>query len=317
MNRILVCVLYAFASLAAKAQNASLHGTPFQRTDFPVRWDAPTNPWPATLWNYRVAPADFAPAVISNLMAVGSFSQADKAIPYGGPDARRSYFVSKDKSKSLAITPIVRAVEYEDRASEKISVSGQTPSVTDVKRLATSMLSKLGIDSAEFATDSRGELRIGRTQRESTLVVNGVLVTNVQSRGIFFTRKVDGVVVRGVRTSVCRMEYGHEGVLLRLSLLWPRWEKTKAFSTVGTQTIADLIHAGKAVIVSLPPGVESLDWQKVKSLTITDAEAVYTGDAKNVLEARIAPYAALNARIDLGETNVTAEIHCPISTSIK
>src|ERR1700743_3044259 len=43
-----------------------------------VVWEASTNSWPETLWVYKVSPQEFPPAVISNLLAVSSFTQKDK-----------------------------------------------------------------------------------------------------------------------------------------------------------------------------------------------------------------------------------------------
>ncbi len=313
MRRLLLCLLSCLASLTGHAQDALLQGKPFHRADLPVRWNASSNPWPPSLWTYRVTPTNFAPGIILNLMELGPFAESDKATPPGGPDPRRLYFVSRDKSKTLAIAPMVRSAEFEDHDAENISTIGQTPDTNEVTRLATAILSKLGISSSELATEPhRDDLRVWRTQREGTLFTNNTLVTNIQSRGIVFSRMVDGVVVRGLRTSVCRIEYSHAGKLLRLSLLWPGWERVKEYATVSPQTIVRWIHEGKAVVRSLPPGVEAVAWQRVNALTITEAEAVYSGDAKNVLHAKIEPYAALNVLIETEETNMQAEIHCPL-----
>ena len=53
-------------------------GIHFQRTNLVVRWKAPSHPWPKALWVYTVSPTRFSPTVISNLMAIGSFTEKDK-----------------------------------------------------------------------------------------------------------------------------------------------------------------------------------------------------------------------------------------------
>jgi len=51
---------------------------PIQRTNLLVHWNAPKHPWPKTLWVYHMVPTKFSPTVISNLMALGSFTEKDR-----------------------------------------------------------------------------------------------------------------------------------------------------------------------------------------------------------------------------------------------
>ncbi len=310
MNKTIVFI--CLVSVAAHA-GPPLSGTPFQRLDLKLRWNVRSNTWPSALWTYRVTPASFPPAVISNLMALGSFTEQEKTIPYGGPDRRTLAFASSDKSRNLSIFTVCRGAEYSDRGSGQINMLVPAPDSNEVLPLALKLLPKLGILPSDLATRPNStEPRVERTEQEQMIFTNNVFLTNICSRGIFFSRRVDGVIVRGSRTSTCRIEFGVHGKILRLSLLWPRWERVKSYPTVDAQTVMQRIRDGRAVLSSLPADIPPIDWALVKGVTINGAETVYSGDAKNVLEAQIYPYVALNALIDTGDTNVSAEIHCPI-----
>jgi hypothetical protein len=316
--RNIVLILVQLSCIAAYAESPPLTGMPFQRADLDVRWNASTNPWPSTLWTYRVEATNFSAAVISNLMALGSFTDEDKANPFGKPDPRCFYFANMDKSRTLLITPGCRAVEYDDHKVNKALAGEDAPESNAVLRLATTFLPKLGIRISELETKPQSsELRTRWIHQEGVIFTNNAFVTNIQSRGVLFFRSVDGVEVLGGRTSSCRIEFGNRGRISHISLLWPRWERVRAYPTVEPTSIVEWIRHGKAVLCSLPADIPPIDWPMVKSVTITGAEPFYSGDAKNVLKARIYPYVALTASIDTGQTNVEAEIHCPVIDDTK
>ena len=47
--------------------------------DIRIIWAVPTNVWPVDkIWSYKVIPQKFSEAVVSNVMAVGSFTMVEK-----------------------------------------------------------------------------------------------------------------------------------------------------------------------------------------------------------------------------------------------
>jgi len=84
-------------------------GLPLEKGEYDLVWDAPTNELPSALWVYRVLPAQFSPMVISNLMALGSFTLRDRKPPrnpaWNHPPPKRIILLRRFWEKDIGHLP--------------------------------------------------------------------------------------------------------------------------------------------------------------------------------------------------------------------
>jgi hypothetical protein len=317
MKTTVFLVIFQVLCAVGSSQNLPLNqlGTSFQRSDLDVRWKAPTNTLPATLWVYRVLPAGFAPGVISNLFALGPFTDKDRTNMFtrASRDPKKARFVSN--GRSLEIFPTIGCIEYQDQAAEDMAISEGVPDESQMLRLATDFLPKLGIKTSDLASKpNRSDLLIFSTSRNSVLQnADKTLTTNIYSRGVFLIRSVDGVdfLGTGVRGG-CRIDFGNHGKLAKISLLWRKLERDKSLPTATPATIIRWVQDGKSVIAPIRDDFDPIDWSTVKSLTVTNATPYYFGEKSGVMQSVVYPFMALYGTVDTEKQEVPVEIDCPI-----
>lgn len=169
---------------------------------FEVIWTVPTNHLPPKVWIYKIVPEEFSPAVISNLIALGSFAPEDRTNIPGQPP-RSVYFTSKDATRRLGVVPTCGWVFYYDSNAEAKGheMPVGVPDEREAYQLGTHCLQKLGIDPSQLATVGEStELRIAKTAGSRNWH-DKALGTNVEQtymRGVSFIRRVDGIDFDGI-----------------------------------------------------------------------------------------------------------------------
>ncbi len=216
MKTLLFFLVGGFAS--------ALLAQPAGSNNVEIVWSA-TNDWSSSLWVYKAVPQVFSPPVISNLLSVASFTMAEnQCIPGSemyGVDSNGLYFATPDEKRHLGISPKYGYIEYEDpdAKGEQEKKDNGVPTDEDAYPLALDYLRKFGIDRSQLATEPStnsvygpNDLGIRRLLGShgwnDTNTHKMVVYTN--SRGIFFIRQVDGVMVDGITHGGVTIVFGEQ-----------------------------------------------------------------------------------------------------------
>lgn len=276
-----------------------------------IVWNAPTAALPKNLRVYKIIPQTFSSVVISNAMALASFQMRDLTSPRDYKTVL--YFQdSKDESwsRSLTIIPDAGQILYRIRTNS-INSDG-IPNDEEVARRTWDYLPQFQIDPAQM-NKNPGIRRIENCGGNNS--------TNVCARGIFLTRKVDGIEVRNIGFG---MDFSSHAQIKGFYLIWPKLEVSGNFQTATPEQIVAWIKEGKA----FPTEDELRDAAKVKNLSnakkliITKITPEYgegkygeapTADSENY----VSPFGILEGVADLGDINISFRFYCPIlSTNI-
>ena len=301
------------------AQNLSFDfGTHFQRPDLDVRWNAPSNALPGVLWVYRVLPAEFSPTVISNLMAMGSFSVKDKT-NYGRDGI---ILENSDKSRMLFISLPLGAIRYEDRKATHLSPTNlavDLPDTNQTLKLTALLLQKMGIKMSEIEKKPNSEEpRIIFFMAETTFYVSNTFITNVPFRGVRFKRALDGAELTGLgKGGDCQIEFGSHGEIWGLDVSWRDFAREKPYQTATPETIVKWMREGKAVQNIIFTNVDSINRATVKNVTVHNAYPAYLGRSPPVSRTLVYPYVALDTTVDTGDRKINVELDCPIIDETK
>ena len=289
-------------------------GTPLPNTGYEVHWNITNTTLPSKLWVYRVQPADFTPLMISNLLALGSLSSTDRTNLSPHSDTNTLLFISRDGAKSLWIHSAWGSVEYKDKTAEHSKSPKGVPTEDRVLQLAKELLPTLGINQSYLAKKTDGdELKTFYTAATVFSYKGKTAQTNVQSRGVFFIRSVDGVDFSGIGVNGgCRIDYGGEGKISRINLIWRRLERDRLCKVATQEILEKWLQAGKGILLPTPDDWEPINWQTVKKLSITKITPYYFGERGRLTQKWVYPFATLEATIDTGKTNLPIFINCPI-----
>lgn len=281
-----------------------------------ILWEVPSNHYPSSVWVYRVIPQKFAPAVVSNLMVLGSFTSVDRInlSGTGHLDKRVMYFSNPSETKHLGVFETLGWIDYEDLdavVSMEDRSPATVPSEQECLELALSWLPRLGIDRSELArVGPSEELRAYRIVRRRGWLdqASGKNAEEVILRGVSFIRRVDGIEFDGIgyRGGVS-ISFGNDGRIAKLEVIWRHLERSRLNRTLTATEIADAVRSGKA---RWQPPVP--DQHGVRRITITDVMMLYRGKNGDEEQKFIEPYARLATMVDYGHTNVIANLECPI-----
>lgn len=290
-----------------------------QPGDLDVQWKAPANPWPRKLWVYGVNSTLFSPSVISNVMAIASYTTNDETI-YGTDGMT---FSRPGKPGNLRISFMTGAIEYWTSVPfGPTNLATEVPDDKQMFHLVTNLLPKFGIDVSELVRKKGStEPRILYREIRDVFWYKGTVITNVQSREAGFSRSLDGVEFIGFdRGGNGEIEFGDHGKILRVSLSWRRLTRDRSYRTATPQTIMKWIREGKVQPQPLPgntgPIIEG--WSGTKCVTIKEAKAVCVGETgeaysqSTATPRRLRPFASLLATVATATTNVDVGIDCPI-----
>jgi hypothetical protein len=305
--------------VAGFAQNVPFQrlGYAFTQTNVNLIWNAPTNNLPKALWNYRALPSEISPAVISNLVTLGAFTDKDKrvfpdnihTISYTDPTGKRSLLVNTDWV----------FINYGDAEANDMHITEGVPNKQQALDIATNWLPKLGIDRDQLARKSpSGDLLIFGGEATTFLYKNWsgpAYATNVSTYQVTFKRSLDGVQISG---GSARGGYGigigHHGKISRILVSWRKYERDKLYPTATPERFLKWIQEGKAVWYS--DDLSFIDWPSVKRIIVRKVTPYYysEGYGENDKPQNAAfPFAEMEAVADTGTTNLTFYLDCPIA----
>jgi hypothetical protein len=281
-------------------------------TNLDVRWNTPTAPgigsnvptnaWHPTLGIYQLRGQSFSPQIISNLMAIGSFTDKDKV------EQTADEMAFRKAGRTLTFTFSTGSVDYEtpEKHYSPTNLALAVPSPEDIPGLVTNFLPTVGISPAELLTDTNGAPAFNLSAPYTWFYVGDQTVTNVPFRSVVLTRGIEGGQVIG-GAGHCRIEYGEHGQIIQIQMSWPSLERLNSVPTLGPTAIVQAFRQGKAIQGFLPTGFADIDWFKVKSVTVNQAWPCYFAGGTR----RLYPFLALWANVVTDHGSATIELDCP------
>lgn len=284
-------------------------GTPIPaRTGLKVIWNAPTNSIPSTIWVYRLSPRRFSPEVLSNLIDLCSFTEKDTA----KQDSDGVAFRSADNSRRLDVSFTLGSIEYQITSHySHTNLAEDVPDEGRMPELTTNVLQKIGISLSDIAKTTNGAPNFHFWQPLKMYYVNHSFVTNIEFRGARFQRSVDGVPFVGLGAGGDgEIDFGEHGKISKIDLSWRNVERYRAYPTISPDSMMKLIRKGVAVHGPIRIDVGEINWQTIKSVTVSKAKlCYYAGDPPSDW---LFPFAALWTTVDTDSGNIEMEIDCPI-----
>lgn len=276
-------------------------------TNIEVVWAA-TNMLPAALWIYKVAPQEFSTAIVSNLMSICDFhwKNLNKITDSDVADQKLICLTDRKQrwTRCLEIAPTLGWIEY-NADSDPTAFSNSAPSKAEVEKVANNVLFELGIDRSLVCEKHNGY----ETVRGKLSPDGHRLSTNVISRGISFSRKIDGIESQNVACFMLVVE--SNGRIKRLLLNWRHLLPYEPRILATANEIIDSIKAGRAILPPQSGDLSGID--EAVRLTITDIMLRYY-DTKGSKPLDFSyPFAAVKVLASIERTNtVSFCLECPI-----
>jgi hypothetical protein len=303
----LITVLWPAVGAAAGPAFNGLLG--FHPKDIEIVWAAPTNTRPPALSIYKVVTQTYSPAALSNLMALGGFTEADRVRGTG-----MISFRDKQKTRFLNLLPSTGWIRYWDNNATdtyKKQIQG-VPSDAEVLEKTVRLLNQIGISRSDLATKPHSDDLLafreeGRTDRFNK--AKDERVSEIYLRGAFLIRRLDGINFAGTGVAGgCHAAFSLQGKLSWLEVVWPNLVKYDTKPVATAEEMAQWIKDGKAVLTHR----NLIDARAVRKLTITEVAPMYMGEIGMERLDFVYPFAQLEATADLGATNSPVQIYCPI-----
>ena len=306
------CLLLWNGAIAA-AEGPSTSGRPPVAEGPQVVWSAPTNGWPDIVWVYKVRPQEFPAAVVSNLMALASFTTADRRkLPLY--EDKRTVFFGIPGDKYLALCPTLGYVEYHDPKAAAVSqlqpVVG-VPNQQETTQLGLKCLRLAGIDVSQLATrpgsselDLHWEVRtIGYTDEKTKEEI-----TLTTQFGVIFNRGGDGIRMGGKGlwggAWIC---FGNQGKLADLQISWRNLEPYQLRPFPSPQEITLMLKDGR----TFWPGGEAARRQ-VRKITVFKATPEYVAKYCEEPEDFVRPHVRLEVATDPEATTPSFAVWTPL-----
>lgn len=295
-------------------------GRPFALpTNVLIEWKA-TNSLPAKVTVYEVAPAEFSPSFLSNLMALGKWKAKDRTdIP--GRERRQEdkdilHFGKESEPKQLSFYAPAGLVQYQDAqacAPATQSAHG-VPNEAQALELAYDVLKKLQIDERDLAKGTNGTpsavlSQTTRGRRNQTEVIQ---------RTVNFSRQMDGIPFTGAAMGGVRMSFGNDGKLASLDLVWPRLQPKETRPTASPVQLIEYVKQGKTALRWSPDSDQlSENMPALRRIKVHEVKAYYLGNSMDEMRKVIIPFATLDITAHLPDTNYTVWLNSPLAAPEK
>ncbi len=296
--------LILWCAAVTAAEGPSTSGRPLGAGTPEVVWSAPTNGWPDMVWVYKVRPQQFPAAVVSNLMALASFTKADRSKPPQDMlaiDKGTVFFgIPNGRCKYLEICPALGYVLYHDptvAASSQLQPVVGVPNERETTQLGLKCLRLAGIDVSQLTTkpgsselDLHWELdTIGYTDEKTK---EEITLTN--KYGVIFNRRVDGIRMGGKGlwggVWVC---FGNHGQVADLQISWRNLEPYQLRPFPSPEEVTLMLKDGR----TFWPGGEAAR-RRVRKITVLKATPEYVAKYCDEPEDFVCPHVRLEVAVD-------------------
>jgi hypothetical protein len=301
--------------LAASANGGTFtNESPSDLQGMKIVWAVPTNVWPVDkIWSYKVIPQEFSDAVISNAMALGSFTLKDRrklSADELAIDKKALCFKDKDETKWLVIVPTLGYIEYYDQNADAKAVSAikdipepvvGVPDLPEATKLGLKYARLLGIEVSQLAS------KFGTRDLDVHWIVTTRGWTDQKTKkeidetddfGVGFTRCIDGIPVTNFGDF--EVDFGNNAKVSKLRLSWRRLQPYELHDNFVTpEQVVKSIQNGQTPL----PRLEGWPLNDIKTLTITNATPRYSRKPGDEPMDFVVPALQLDAIIDNGTTN--------------
>ena len=284
---------------------------PFNNSSIEVAWNVSTNRIPSTVKFFKVISTTYSATAISNLMQIAGLTDKNKkhvtqAGTLGGKDVLT--YATKDETRHLDIIASEGMIALHRAgivAGPKETVTG-VPGTNVIVEKLFQLLPILDIEKSEVARDIPGK-PIPYTFVENADIhkdkATGKIVTNIVSRGVSFSRQIDGIPVWG--PAGVYAEFGNDGKVAELTATW-RSIKPRATSAVPTaKDFVALIRTGKTLIRDEQAGFT------YRKFVVEDVQLYYWENGGSEHQSSIVPFAVLNVATDLPGENANVLLFVP------
>lgn len=314
-----LAILFQVAALAALAAGPPLENfcSPFTGTNCVIVWNAPTNQLPQSTKIWKVVPAQYSSATISNLLQLAELTAKDKKRPtqpdgvFAGKDVL--IYANKNESRQLTIAPSQGIIGLGKIGGVVAEIPKEKPvGVPDPRtafRLTLALLERIGIDieSSHLVTNSTGKVYAGYGQAEviGKDKASGKIVTNIVEREIHLPRQIDGIPVWGPVGVFAK--FGNEGRLADLDIRLRAITPDKIIPIPDDLGFIKRIKSGKTLIR------DDQASQKYNKLIVTDVSLYYWENSGSEPQSHIYPFAILEAKTDQQGENSNVQLFVPLA----
>jgi hypothetical protein len=290
MRKNLLIVVIVQCLLVLRGQAVTLpfekDAEPFYSSTFQVVWAA-TNSLPITVRIFKVVPASYSAAAISNLTAMGGSVNSEQG------------WLGYDQPSSM------------DSPLENV------PDKVRAYELGTNLLAKLGIPTDDLLSED-GKPMAGfspdwRTHRDK---ITRKLISEPSLMGVEFRRTVDGLVCFDQQF---RFQFASQGKLTQISARWLGLQPLKSCPTATPDQIVAWIKEGRARAQSIETtGQRWINVADIRKVTIRNLEVCYNASPdwdSEMPPADLYPYAMLSAEIEFSkDDHEMLGLYCPATT---
>ena len=314
---ILVAILAVIFSSFAGPTNSLDKFSPHFTANTEILWQAPTNHLPKSFWIYkRLPPWSFSVSVISNAVILASVQ--DKGFP---KPSTNNYFISGVPNPCgvsftiFSIQPASSTISFS--SPNQNLLTNYIPDNETVTKRAFECAARVGLDPADLVPDDV-------YSASNAAGCDETLTNGICARGIFLSRKLDGVGFWSGANNGSdgfSIEFGSRGQVRSFSLVWPNLERSQKGMTYGPKEIINSIREHRILVL---PDDEPKYFERInmltaaKTFTITKITPYYgegvlgempTNDAPPQF---IAPLAQLEGVADFGNSNATVKFLAPV-----
>jgi hypothetical protein len=308
-----------FSSFAGSTNSLERFSPRFS-TNTEIQWQAPTNRLPKSFWIYkRLPPWPFSASVISNAVILASLQ--DKGFPKPSTNAFFIWSAPNPCGMGFSIFSIQPATTTISFFSTNQNLStDNVPDDETVTKRAFECAARFGLDQAHLIPKNVYSSSNAAGCEET--LTNGIC-----ARGIFLSRKLDGVGFFGDANNGSEgfsIEFGSRGQIRSFSFVWPNLEPDQKSLAASPKEIIRYIREHKVMVL---PGDEPNYFGRIKMLakakafTITKimpcyGEGVFGEVPTNDVPPEfVTPFAELEAVADFGNSNATVRLLAPIISS--
>ena len=307
-----VCA-FLFIGLAASVNGGTF--TNESPAGIKIIWAVPTNVWPVDqIWTYRVIPHVFSDAVVSNAMAIGSFTIKDRVtLPPDTPaiDKNGFYFGNKDETKELIIAPTLGYITYYNQDADAKMTSAikgvpepvvGVPELPEATRLGLHYARLLGMDVSLFSQKSHStdfDLHWIVTTRGWTDKKANKQIKETDDFRVSFTRRIDGFPVSGFGDF--EVYFGNNAKVSKLVVSWRGLQPYELHTNLVTpEQVVKSIADGRTSLPQIPRFLMG----PIKTLIITNATPRYNRNLEDQPMDFVVPALRLDVIVDDGKTNM-------------
>jgi|ERR1017187_910403 hypothetical protein len=285
---------------------------PFYSEKLQVEWKVATNSLPPTVAIFKVVPASFSPAVISNVVRMTSFTSSNRIQSFGPREEfppGSVFFQSQDERSSLNIVPFYGGIRFDARNDpQTLHDREEIPDEARAYELGTNILRQLELPP--------GEVQIRKDQQPRAVFLGGTSSMTC----VLFGRRLDNIPCE-LNPGALRVGFGsHERVTL-LELSWPGVKAEKRYPVATGGQIMAWIREGRARVQSLdgpiearvvgPPSIKRL---AIKGIRLHYSSFILESEGGEEKPAdRLYPYAVLDTEAEFGPGDIeTFPLICPV-----